>query len=66
MPQFNVLRINQTHLAKVIAAKSKAPQTNEVADNSAIVSFMRWRNYIRKQLTSNKTLTSSLIVHTIE
>lgn len=66
MPVFDTLRINQSHLAKVIAAKRNHAVTNEVEEPKAIVNFMKWRNHIRKQLTGSKALTSCKVVHTIE
>lgn len=66
MPVFNILHINQSHLAKVIAAKRNHATTDEVMSNKTVTNFMRWRNYIRKQLTRSKALTSCKIIHTIE
>lgn len=66
MPVFNVLRINQTHLAKVMVAKKSERQTKETADHGTIVGFMRWRNHIRKQLTTDKALTSCEVLHIFE
>lgn len=58
MPIFNVIRVNQTHLSKVMVARQNHLQ--EYQTPVKIGDFQRWRNYIRKQLKSQSVLSSSI------
>lgn len=62
MPIFNVIHVDQTHIAKVLAVKRNSEVTETVPENTS-VEFMRWQNYIRKQLKETKGLLSSRVVH---
>lgn len=64
MPKFDVLTINQKHLAKVNVAKSNMSVNQP--NNDIILSFQMWRRYITKQLRQTKGLTSLSIEHIFE
>lgn len=67
MPQFDVLRINQKHLAKVNVARSNMVVDNDRTINNEIIwSFQMWKRYITNQLKQSKALTSVRVEHTFE
>lgn len=67
MPQFDVLKVNQTHLARVLSEKRNGNLRNEqVVDNATILLFQRWKKYITKQLSERKALTSIVVINTFE
>ena len=67
MPQFDVLRINQKHLAKVNVARSNMVFDNDKTFNNELIwSFQAWKRYITKQLKESKALTSIVVKHTFE
>ena len=64
MPNFNVLTINETHLAKVLCEKRSVKSINEtLGDNNTIYSFIKWRNYVTKQIRDSKSLISLRVEH---
>ena len=63
MPTFNVITINEKHLAKVNAEKKKCYIDDDMPSSDLIWSFERWRKYIKNQLKSNKALTSIVVEH---
>ena len=64
MPQFNVFRINQKHLAKVNVAKNNmAINQSEKFNHELIWSFQMWKRNITRQLKENKSFTSIVIQH---
>jgi hypothetical protein len=65
MPIFNVLRIDETHLAKVRAVRSNVEVTEKVNKNFQ-EDFLKWYKGISKILSNQKQLTSCTIVRTIE
>jgi len=67
MPNFDVLTINQTHLARVLAEKRSVRSINEkVLDNKSITLFKRWQNYIRKELFNSKSQMSVVVEYVVE
>lgn len=67
MPLFDVLRINQKHLAKVNVARNDINVSNErINNNEDIYSFQRWRKYIHRELKETKALTSIIVEHIFE
>jgi hypothetical protein len=67
MPQFDVLKINQKHLAKVNVARSNMVIDNsKTIDNELIWSFQMWKRYITRQLKESKALTSIVVEHCYE
>lgn len=65
MPIFNVLRVDETHLAKVRAVRSNV-EVNERVDKNFQEEFLKWYKGITKILSNQKQLTSCRIVRTIE
>ena len=65
MPTFNVLRIDEKHLAKVKAARSRV-EVSDKADKNLQQDFLKWHKGIKKMLSNQKAFTSSIIVHTFE
>jgi hypothetical protein len=65
MPIFDVLTINHKQLALVTIAKQNNQVVN-VDDEHILRGYMKWRNYIRKQLKNNKSLTSMSVEHIFE
>jgi hypothetical protein len=65
MPIFNVLRVDETHLAKVRAVRSNLEVTEKVNKNFQ-EEFLKWYKGITKILSNQKQLTSCRIVRTIE
>jgi hypothetical protein len=64
MPKFDVLTINQKHLAKVNVAKSNmAINQNEKFNHELIWSFQMWKRNITRQLKERKSLTSIVVEH---
>ena len=67
MPIFDVLTINHKHLALVTLAKQQQEINNVESENIHIMrAYNVWRNYIRKQLKDNKSLTSIAVEHIFE
>ena len=65
MPIFNVLRINEKHLAKVKAVRHRVEVT-ETIESSKHEEFVKWYKNISKQLSSQKALTSCSIIRIFE
>jgi hypothetical protein len=65
MPIFDVFTINHKHLALVTIAKQQQEVEN-VDDDDILRGYIKWRNYIRKQLKNNKSLTSTAVEHIFE
>lgn len=65
MPIFDVLTINHKQLALVTIAKQHKQVVN-VDDEHILRGYVKWRNYIRKQLKNNKSLTSMSVEHIFE
>lgn len=59
MPEFDVITINQTHLAKVMVARQTLPEPKQVNETIDVTGFQRWKNYIRKTLKNSQTLSTS-------
>ena len=59
MPTFNVLRINEKHLAKVRAVRSEGVIKEFTSLN--LNNFIEWHKGISKQLSNSKALTSCTI-----
>jgi hypothetical protein len=67
MPKFDVLTINQKHLARVNVVRSEINVSKElINDTEDIWSFELWRRYIRRQLKETKALTSIVVEHIFE
>lgn len=67
MPIFDVLTINQKHLALVNIAKQKMNDNDvDSEDKTFLATFPKWRNYITKQLKMRTSLTSTTIEHIFE
>lgn len=66
MPQFDVLKINQKHLAKVNVARSNMVIDDDKINHELIWSFQMWKRYITRQLKESKALTSIVVQHTFE
>lgn len=62
MPIFDVIRIDQTHLSKVIVARQTLPEPEPVNGQKEIVEFLRWKNHIRKELKNSQKI-STIIEH---
>lgn len=59
MPVFDVIKINQSHIAKVMVERQNRPEPT----NDEIVSvgnFNRWMNYIRRELKKGTTLSTNI------
>jgi hypothetical protein len=65
MPIFNVLRVDETHLAKVRAVRSNVEVTEKVNKNFQD-EFLKWYKGISKILSNQKALTSCSVVRTFE
>lgn len=65
MPIFNVVRINEKHLAKVRAVRSQV-QVDEQVSRNAQQEFLMWYKGITKILSNQKALTSCSIVRIFE
>lgn len=61
MPIFNQLRIDEKHLARVRAVRSRVEVTDS-ADKTFQEDFLKWRKNISKILANQKALTSSTLV----
>lgn len=59
MPIFNVIRINQTLVAKVKVARQNLPEPS-MNDTVNISDFQRWRNYIRKEIKNTGNLPTTV------
>lgn len=68
MPIFDIITINEKHLAKVNSVRKEVELRNECVHNSeiSIASFIKWRKYIAKQLRTSKSLTSINVQHIFE
>jgi hypothetical protein len=67
MPKFDVLTINQKHLAKVNVAKSNMNVNGISVNNSEFIwLFEKWKRYITKQLKENQSLNSVVVEHIFE
>lgn len=62
MPIFNVIRINQTLIAKIMVARQKLPEpiSKEMVN---VNDFQRWRNYIRKEVKNTGNLPTTVIMN---
>jgi hypothetical protein len=65
MPIFDVLTINHKQLALVTIARQHKQVVN-VDDEHILRGYVKWRNYIRKQLKTHKSLTSIAVEHIFE
>jgi len=65
MPIFDVLTINHKQLALVTIAKQHK-QVSNVDDEHILQGYVKWRDYVRKQLKDNKSLTSIVVEHIFE
>jgi hypothetical protein len=65
MPIFNVLRIDEKHLAKVRAVRHHIEVT-ETIEQTKHDEFTEWYKNIRKILSSQKALTSCSIIRIFE
>ena len=59
MPIFNVIRINQTQVAKVKVARQNLPEPS-MDETINISDFQRWRNYIRKEVKNTGKLPTTV------
>jgi hypothetical protein len=62
MPIFNVIKINQTQLSKVMVARQRLPVPTDNFQVS-ISDFHRWRNYIRKEVKKTGNLPTTIILN---
>ena len=65
MPIFDVIQVNHKQLALVTIARQHK-QVENVDDEHILRGYTKWRNYIRKQLKENKSLTSISVEHIFE
>jgi len=65
MPIFNVLRIDEKHLAKVRAVRNRVEVSEEV-NRIAQDEFLKWYKSISKILSNQKALTSCSVVRIYE
>ena len=56
MPIFDVIKINQTHLAKVMVERQNRPDPTD-DDIQPVGNFSRWLNYIRREVKKSNTLS---------
>ena len=59
MPIFNVIRINQEQVAKVMVARQHLPEPTS-GEMVSITDFQRWRNYIRKEVKNTGKLPTTV------
>ena len=64
MPQFNVITINEKHLARVNAVRKQVSVNFDYGTD--INKFLKWRYYIVRQLENSKALTSIIVKHIFE
>jgi len=62
MPIFNVIKINQTQLSKVMVARQRLPDPTSDFQVS-IGDFQRWRNYIRKEVKKTGNLPTTVLLN---
>jgi hypothetical protein len=65
MPIFDVIQVNHKQLALVTIAKQQK-QIENVDDEHILRGYVKWKNYIRKQLKERKSVTSIVIEHVFE
>lgn len=65
MPIFDVLRVDEKHIAKVKAARHYT-QVDEIFDDKMYSDFIKWYNSITKVLSKQKSATSCVIIHTFD
>ena len=65
MPIFDVIQVNHKQLALVTIAKQQK-QIENVDDEHILKGYVKWKNYIRKQLKERKSVTSIVIEHVFE
>ena len=65
MPIFDGIQVNHKQLALVTIARQHK-QVENVDDEHILRGYVKWRNYIRKQLKENKSLTSISVEHIFE
>jgi len=65
MPIFDVIQVNHKQIALVTIAR-KQKQIENVDDEHILRGYVKWRNYIRKQLKERKSLTSIAVEHIFE
>lgn len=65
MPIFDVLRVDEKHIAKVKAARSLT-EVDEIFDDKMHSDFIKWYNSITKVLSKQKAATSCVIIHTFD
>ena len=65
MPIFDVIQVNHKQLALVTIARQHK-QVNNVDDEHILRGYVKWRNYVRKQLKESKALTSICVQHIFE
>jgi len=65
MPIFNVVRINEKHLAKVRAVRDRV-EVQEKCKPSEQIDFLKWYKGISKILSNQKALTSCSIIRIFE
>jgi len=61
MPIFNVLRIDEKHLAKVRAVRHRV-EVDECVSKNSHEEFLKWYKNLSKILSNQKQLTSCSIV----
>ena len=66
MPQFDVITINEKHLARVNAVRKDINVYHYSQSTNDIGNFLKWKNYIKKQLANSKALTSIIVQHIFE
>lgn len=67
MPTFNVLRINEKHLAKVRAVRNRIEvEVEESVSRTAQDEFLKWYKNLSKILSNQKALTSCSVVRIYE
>lgn len=65
MPIFDVIQVNHKQLALVTIARQHKQVIN-VDDEHILRGYVKWRDYIRKQLKETKSLTSISVEHIFE
>lgn len=62
MPIFNIIRVNQAHLAKVLTVRREKTDVLPIG-NTDISGFIKWREYIQKQNRKRTSKLSATIEH---